>query len=153
MGKTAANGAGISFHTFKAQAAAAKDAGIGSVHCLIGLIRGGFVQIKAVAVLHNEFPAANETEARSYFVPEFRLNLIEIEGQLAVGMHFPAHQVGNNLFVGWTKTVIPVMAIFEPQEFFAIDLPAARFLPEFRGLDRRQQDFLGAGPVHFFSNN
>ena len=83
------------------------------------------------------------------FIPEFRLNLIEIEGQLAVGMHFPAHQVGNHLFMGGTETIIPVMAVFKPQELFAVNLPAARFLPEFRGLHRRQQDFLGARPGSF----
>ena len=51
------------------------------------------------------------------------------------------------------KTVIPLVTIGQAQEFGAIIVPAARLLPQFSGLNRWKQNFLGVACIHFFAND
>ena len=67
--------AAVGFNLFEFQAAASKDTGIGVVLILIALMQSFFVDVERISVLHDEFPAAHETEARADFVAVFILHL------------------------------------------------------------------------------
>jgi len=79
--------------------------------------------------------------------------MIEIQGQLPVALDLVTDDVGYDFLVGRPKTEISLMPVLETLQFRAIFNPAARFLPEFGGLHRRHQEFLGASPIHFLAND
>ena len=45
------------------------------------------------------------------------------------------------------------MTILKAQQFFAVKIPSAGFLPQFCGGGNGHEEFLGAGPVHLLSND
>ena len=126
---------------------------VGVVHVLVAGLGPGLALIEAVGVLHDELPGAHEPEAGPDLVPELGLDLVEIQGHLPVGVHLPAHQVGDHLFVGGAEAVVPFVAVHEAQQFLAVDPPAAGLLPEFGRLHRGHQDLLGPGPVHLLADD
>src|SRR5690606_41841656 len=46
-------------------------------------LRGGLVAVEGIGVLHGEFAAAHQAEARPALVAEFGLDMVEIHRQLA----------------------------------------------------------------------
>ena len=56
--------------------------------------------MKGVSVFHREFPSPHHAESRSALVAKLGLNLVKIDGQLTVTLHFPAEQIGNYFLVG-----------------------------------------------------
>ena len=130
-----------------------EDALVGREHGLITHVRARVVAVKGVGVLHDEFAAAHQPEAGPDFVAEFGLNLIQINGQLAVRAHFAAHQVGDDFLMGGAHAVVAVVAVFKAQQFLAVKIPTARFLPQVGGLHGGHEHFLGAGAVHFLAHD
>ena len=153
MGEAAADGTAVRLHGLEGEAAAAEDAAVSLVHGFIGALRPGLVNVEAVGVLHDKLAAPDEPEAGPDFVPELHLDLIQVQGELAVGVDFPPHQVGDHLFVGGAETAIPAVAVLEAQQFLAVNLPAPRLLPQFGRLHGGEQHFLGSGPVHFLPDD
>ena len=153
VGKAAADGAGIRLHHLEGQAAAAEDAVVGVVHPAVAGLGAGFIGVKAVGVLHDEFPPPDQSEAGPDLIPKLHLDLVEIEGQLPVGMHFFAHQVGDHFLMGGPETAVPAVAVLEAQQFLAVNLPAAGLLPQLRRLHRGHQHLLGPGPVHLLPDD
>jgi hypothetical protein len=100
-----------------------KDPLVGIIHFLIGNLGPCFCGVKTVTVLHNEFTTAHEAEPWPDLIPELGLDLVEIEGQVAVGMNLP------------------------------ILFPATGFLPEVSRLHHGHEQFLGSSPVHFLTDN
>ena len=153
MGKAAADGAGIRLHHLEGQAAAAEDAVIGVVHPAVAGFGAGFIRVEAVGVLHDEFPPPDQSEAGPDFIAKLHLDLVEVEGQLPVGMHFFAHQVGDYFLMGGPETAVPAVAVLEAQQLLAVNLPAAGLLPQLRRLHCGHQHFLGPGPVHLLPDD
>ena len=123
------------------------------IHPLVTSLRPRFVLIEAIGVLHDKFPAAHETEARSDLVPKFCLDLIAIQGQLPIGPNLSPHQVGDDLFMRGAQAKIAFMTIFKAEQLFAVKIPPARLSPEFRRRSDRHQHFLRAGSIHFFPHD
>jgi hypothetical protein len=55
--------------------------------------------------------------------------------------------------MGGGETKISLVPIFESQELFPVNLPPSAFLPKLSRRSKGQQEFLGSGPIHFFSDN
>ena len=153
VGEVAADSAGIGFHGAEVEAHAGEDLVIGLLHGGVALVRAFVVHIEGVGVLHQEFTAAHEAEAGAHFVAVLGLDLVQVQGKLAIGLHFAAQEVGHHFFVGRAEAVVAVVAVLEAQEFLAVLLPAAGLFPEFAGLDHRQEGFKGTGFVHFAAHD
>ena len=90
--------------------------------------------MEGISVLHDEFAATHQAKARANFVSEFVLNLIEGDGELAVGTQQFARQGGDDLFMGGTQTNLASLAILEVKHdslASGVALPAATAFPQF----------------------
>ncbi len=153
LGRIAADAAAIRLHGAEFQADARENARVGLVHQAVALGEAGLVRMKGIGILHQKFAGAHDAEARTDFVAELELNLIEIDRQLLVAAQFAPSDVGDDLLVGGPIDEFAVVAILEAQQFRAVLGPAPRFLPQFRGLHGRHAQFQGAGAVHFLAHD
>ena len=109
--------------------------------------------MKAVGILHDKFTTPHQTKTGPDFIAKFRLNLVQIEGHLTIGADDPTNQVGDHFFVSRPQAKVPVVTIFEPDEFLAVNLPATALLPQFRGTGDGKKKLLRSRPIHFFAND
>lgn len=79
--------------------------------------------------------------------------MIEVDRQLAVAVDLVARDVGDDFLGRGLQHEIALVTVLDAQQFGAVLLPAARFLPEFGRLDRRHQQLQGAGGVHFVTDD
>ena len=149
----AAHHAGIGLDRNRLESAPLKNARISIVHFPVADLRGLIGRIKAVGVLHDEFPGAHEAEARADFIAKLGLNLIEILRQLAVGTDFNGHQGGDDFFVGGTQEPFAFGVVLQPEQHLAGGLVAPAPLPDFGRLESGHQDFHRAGAVHLFADD
>ena len=63
----------------EAQAQAREDAAVGVVHDAVFALQIFEAGVKRVAVLHEEFTAAHDAEARADLVAEFGLDLVQMD--------------------------------------------------------------------------
>jgi len=141
----------ISSHGAIAQAQTIENRAVSVIHHVVGFLERSLAGVEGVGVLHDEFATAHDAEPRADFVAEFCLDLVQVLGKLAITPHLILEQGGNDLLMGRSQAETAVVAIGEAQELGSILLPPAGFLPQFRGLDPRQQDLLGTGSVHFLT--
>ena len=153
MGSIAANGAGVCFNRSVVEPAAVKDAGVGIIHLLIGLIKARFIRIEGIGILHDEFAASHEAEAGPLFITELALDLIKARRQLTVGMELILNEGGNHFFMRWAQAEFSAVAIPHTEHFRPIDIPTAAFLPPLGGLYNRHHDFLRIDGVHFLPDD
>jgi hypothetical protein len=153
MGAGAADRTGIGLHRAEIQAQAGEYLTVSLVHAVIGCLQRRLIDMEGVGILHDEFAASHQTETRTDLVAELGLDLVQVERQLLVAAQFVAHQVGDHFFVGRADAELAAVAILQAQQFGAVLLPAARFLPQFGGLNRRHQHLEGAGGVHFLAHD
>ena len=59
-----------------------------------------------------------------------------MQRQLPVTFYLFAHDVGDDFLVRRADDEIALVAVLEAEQFGALFFPAARFLPQFGGLDR-----------------
>ena len=133
--------------------AALEDAGVGVEHHPVLAPRVVRVDVKRIRVLHDEFAAAHEAEARADLVAELDLDLIEVLRQLAVGADLTAHEVGHDFLVRRAEAELAVVAVAHAEELRPVALPAPALAPELARNDRRHQDLLGAGAVHLLADD
>ncbi len=127
-----------------------------AVSVIHGLVGGGEAVtscVKGIGVLHQEFACAHHAEARADFVAEFHLDLVEVDRQLAIAFDLAARHIGDDFLVGGAKAEIALMAVTDFQHLRAEYRPAPGFLPQFRRLHRRHQEFDGASAVHFLAHH
>ena len=153
MGKASPYIPTIRLHRPEAKTTPREYPDVGIEHLPVAFFRAFFVGVKTVGIFHAELPGPHDTESRSYFITKFCLNLIEIPGKLAVCLYLIAHQRGYHLFMRRPYTVISVVPVPDPQQFFPIHVPASRFHPEFGWLHGRHKYLLCPRPVHLFTNN
>ncbi len=100
VGEAPAYLAGVGLDDAEPEPAPREDIDVRLVHLLVALLRPGLVDIEAVGVLHRELAGAHDPEAGSDLVAELVLDLVEVDGEVLVGLHFPPHQIGDHLLVG-----------------------------------------------------
>ena len=66
---------------------AVEDAVVGAAEALVVLVQAGAVAVEGVGVLHDELARAQQPGARPRLVAPLGLEVVEAEGQLAVGAH------------------------------------------------------------------
>jgi hypothetical protein len=149
----AADRAGVGRDGAEFQAQAGEDAAVGVVHVAVFALQVGERGVEGVAVLHQELAAAHDAEAGADFVAELGLDLVEVNRQLAVALDVAAHDVGDDFLVRRADDEFALVAVLEAQQFRAVLLPAAGFLPQFERLHGRHQQFQRAGIVHFLAHD
>ena len=79
--------------------------------------------------------------------------MIEIERQAFVRFHVGAENLGDHFLVGRAEQQFALVPVGDAQHFRAIGIVAAAFAPQIRQLQRRHQEFDGAGAVLLFAND
>jgi hypothetical protein len=69
------------------------------------------VDVEGVGILHEELAAAHHAETGAHLVTELGLDLVEVERQLLVAVHFVTDQGGDHLFVGRAQHEGAVVAV------------------------------------------
>jgi hypothetical protein len=77
-----ADGAVVGCHGAEFQAEAGEDAHVGVIHGLVRLLQAIDIAVEGVGILHREFAAAHQAEARAALVAELGLDVIEVDGKL-----------------------------------------------------------------------
>ncbi|MNX69365.1 hypothetical protein D3C86_1005820 [compost metagenome] len=153
MGTGTPDGAGIGLHRTEVQTHAGEGGAVGGVHLLVGLDQRGLVDVEGVGILHQELAAAHHAETGTHLVTELGLDLVEVERQLLVAVHFVTDQGGDHLFVGRAQHEGAVVAVGQAAQLGTVVIPAAGLLPQLGGLHHRHGDFDGTSIVHLFANN
>ena len=153
VGSAPANGARVRFHGAKLQTAAGEDSFIGLEHVLVFTSAVLHINVKAIGILHDELTTPHQTKPRPNFIAKFCLNLVQIEGHLAIGTHDSTHQVGDHFLVCRTQAKVPLVTVFEPDEFLAVNLPATALLPQFCGTGDGKKELLRSRSIHLFAND
>ena len=144
--------AAVGLHRRRLEPAARENALVGAVHRPIRLVGCLGVGVEAVSVLHDELLRAHQSETRTRLVAEFRLDLIDVERQLAVGRNDVRHEVGHFLLGGRTHRHIALGAVFEAEHVRAHRVPAPGLLPKLGGLQRGHENLARAGGVHLLTH-
>ena len=148
VGEGAPDGARVGLYGLVLEPQPVVDAAIGVVHEAVALGRGLVVHIKGVGVLHAELAAPHDPEPGPDLVPHLLLEMVEIDGQFAIGADLLAADVGDDLLVGGGQAVVAAVAVLEAEELLAVILPTAGFLPQLGRLDLGHEHLYGPGPVH-----
>jgi len=153
VGTRTADRAGVRCHCPEFQPQALENPVVSVVHIPVFPLQVGKAGVEGIAVFHQEFPTPHDAEAGTDFVPEFGLDLVEVDGQLAVALDFPPYHVGDYFFVGRADDKVPMVPVLDAQQLRAVFFPAPRFLPKLRRYHGGHEQFLGARPVHFVPDN
>ena len=145
--------AGVGVHRAKPELHAREDPRVGLVHRLVALLERGGVEVEGIGILHRELARAHHAEAGADLVAELGLDLVEIDRQLPVALEFAPREVRDDLLVRRAVTERAIVPVPDPEQFRAELFPAARFLPELRGLHRGHQQFDRARAIHFLADD
>ena len=137
----------------ESQSQAREDARIGVVHRLVALLEARVVRVEGVGVLHRELARAHHAESRTDLVAELGLDLVEVHGQLPVALHFLAQDVAEHFLRGGRVAELAFGAVLDAQHHRAVELPAARLLPQLGGLHGGCEQLEGARAVHFLAHD
>src|SRR4030042_90628 len=96
---------------------------IGIDHLTVAYLFPLIIHIKTVSIFHDEFTGTHHPETGPNLIPELGLNLIEVDGHLAVGTDLPACDIRDYLFMSRPKTTVSIVAILEPGPLFSILFP------------------------------
>ena len=147
MAEIAADRAGFGAHRDRLQSHPREGPQVGDEHPVVGAPRRGLVDVERIGILHQEFAAAHDAEARALLVAEFPLDVVEIERQAFVGFHVSAEDLGDHFLVGRPVQQFALVPVGDAQHFRAVGIVAAAFAPEVGELQRRHQQFERAGAV------
>ncbi len=152
LGLRAAHGSGIGLDGDELEAAASEDAAVDAIVGVVAHVQPGFVDIKGVAVFHEELADAQETGFGPWFVAELGLDLVPDLGELLVGAELVAGDGGHDLFVGHAEGEFCAFAVLEAKHVVAHAGPAAGLFPELARVEGGQQELLADG-VHLFADD
>ena len=127
---------GLRDHRDRLEPHAREGPQIGDEHPVVGMPGAGLVEVERIGVLHEELPRPHGAEPRSYLVPEFPLDVVEVQRQILVRSHIGAKDLGDHLLVGGSVEEIAPVPILDAQHFLAVVLVASAFAPQFRRLQR-----------------
>ena len=153
MATAATDSTAICFYRTEGQTATVEYVGVSIIHSFVGYVQASFVTVKGVSVFHDEVTATHQTEARTTFITEFILNLVNVHRKLTVGTHVTFNQGGYHFFVGRAKAVFTVMTVFQTNHFCTVSAPTTTFLPNFSRLHDGHHNFLCTSSIHFFTND
>ena len=112
----ASHDAGIGLHRQRLHAAARKDIQVSLIDARVIGVQALHVGVKAVAIFHDELAHAHQAPTGTRLVAELGLNLIDHQGELAVGIDLLACQSRHALLMRHGKHHVVPGAILEAQE-------------------------------------
>ena len=149
----AADDAGVGLHRKRLQSAPGKDARVGIKHFFVAGHRAVVRGVERIGVFHDEFLRAHEAEARADFIAEFHADLVEVLGQLPVGIDFVGGDGGDDLLGRGAENPFAVAAVLQFEQHVAGGFVTAGLLPDFRRLEGGHEQFERAGAVHFLADD
>ena len=115
-------------------------------------VEARLVDVKGVAVLHDELAHAQQARLGPRLVAELGLNLVPDLRQLLVAAQFAARDRGHDLFVRHAQAQVRALAVFQAEHVFAHGRPAAALLPRLARHNPRQVELL-RDLVHLVAHN
>ena len=109
--------------------------------------------MEGVTVLHGEFAAAHHAETRAALIPEFGLDLVQVQRELAPALELAPGDIGDGLFGGRLEHEIALVPVLEAQQFGPVGLEAPGLLPQFGRLDHGHGEFDRARAVHLLAHD
>ena len=103
------------------------------------MCRAGLVEIERIGILHQEFTAAHQPEARAHLVAEFPLDVIEIERQVLVRLDVGAEDFRDHFLVGRPVQHVALVPVLDAQHLLAVGIVASALAPEVGRLNCRHQ--------------
>ena len=134
-------------------AAAGVDAVVGFVAAHIVLLQVFLGGVEGVGILHGELAHTDQAAAAAGFIPELRLDLVDHERILGIGVSHVRHQLDGSFLVGHTKHHIAAGTVLEPQQLRADGIIPAGLAPHICGHGNREQHFLSVDAVHLLADD
>ena len=136
LGLGAAHGAGGGLDDDVLEAEPVEDPDVGVAVRLVALVEAGVVDVEGVGVLHDELAAAQQPGPGTRLVAVLRLDLVDRERQVLVGVVEVLHDEGEHLLVGRSEEVVVALAVLEAEEVGAVLRPAVGRLVGLTGQQR-----------------
>ena len=130
-----------------------EDPDVRAAVLLVAHVEAGLVAIAAVRVLHHELADADEAASGARLVAELRLEVVELDRQLAVALDEVAEQDGDDLLVGHREHHVALAAVLEADELRPDLEPAPALLPDLRRMDDGHLHLLAADRVHLLADD
>jgi hypothetical protein len=151
VGSQPAHHADVRLDPVPAQAAAVEDAVVGGDVPRVGVLETGLVAVEAVGVLHHELPRPQDAGPRSRLVALLHLELVEDQGQVAIGADLARHVIGDGLLVGHREHQRTVVSVAQAKELGDLGAPGAA--PELLRLQDGHQQLPGADRVELLPDD
>jgi len=119
---------------------------------LEGAIETGAVEVERVRVLHHELAHAEQPGLRARLVAELGLELVPDLREGAVAAHLGRDR-REHFLVRHAEAELAAAAVLQAEHLVAHHLPAARALPELRGVHRGEPELLRADLVHLVADD
>ena len=81
------------------------------------------------------------------------MDLEQVDRQLFIALDLAFGDLGDDLFVGGPETERALVTVLQSTQLGSVELPAARFFPQFPRLNHRHTQLQRAGAFHFFPDN
>src|SRR5271169_1099612 len=101
---------------------------------IIIYIKSFLVNIKTVAVFHNELSCSQDTTFWPCFISEFSLDLVPYLGEVTIGLQLPGRKPSHNFLMSHTETHISSRPVLQTKHFILDFIPSTGFLPYFSGV-------------------
>jgi len=149
----AAHRARIRLDTGRVEADPLEDALVRAVLRLVALLEPGLIGVERVRVLHHELARAQQSRARTRFVPTLRLEVIDHDRQLTIRKDLRRRVRVNGLFVCVAHHELTPVVVLGAERDRLQRLPAAGRLPEVAGGQDGHLHLLAADAVHLLADD
>ena len=154
MRNAAAHHAGIGLHGDEIFAAAAlENAVIGVIGAAVVALQVSLRGVEGIGVLHRKFTHADQTASCARLIAELRLNLVDHEREIGVGLRGIACEMHRRLLMGHAEHHRIAGTVLPARHLAADARIAPGFLPERCGHDDREHDLLTVDRVHLLADN
>ena len=143
----------LRFDRAERQAATHEDAVVRLVHLAVALAQPVEVGVEGVRVLHQELTAAQQPEARAQLVAVLPVDLVQVDGQVSVRRELLRDDRRHHLLGRRREAEAGLLAIEQAEHERAVRRVAPGALPQFAGLEDREERLLRARPVHLLAHD
>ena len=106
---------------------------------VIGVQRGGFIDVKVIAVFHQKLAAPHHPKTRAHLVAELPLDVVKGQRQVFIAGDMAAENVSDHFLIRRTVQQFAFLPIGDAQHFLAVVIITTGFAPKIGWLQRRHQ--------------
>ena len=143
----------VGFNAYRIEAHALERARIRPMLGGVAPFETRLVDIEAVGVFHDELARAQETGARTRFVPALRLEVIDHERQLAVGEDLLLRVQVDELLMRVAHHELAAVVVGRAERDRLERFPPAGVLPGLRRGEDRHLELLAADAIHLLADD